>query len=75
MFTQGWHVYCSYRFRLIGRGQRRQCALCCNPLPFQGQRWCLWAAVPSLGGVLSLLWHFPLTYTSYPADMKDIWET
>lgn len=80
MFSRDRHVSSCYRFHLVRRGQRRQYILCCKPLrqntplPFQGQRWWLWAAAPSLGGVLSLLWHSPLTYISYLPNMKAIWE-
>ena len=40
--------------------------------PFMGQWWWMWASVP-LGGVFLLLQHFPLTYFSYPPNMKDVW--
>ena len=43
---------------------------------FGGQPWRLWAAYPSLGGVLSLslcCGISPLTYISSPASMKAAW--
>lgn len=85
MLTWGWHIFCSYRVPLVRRGQWRQYALCCKPpcqntpLPFRGQPWWLWAAVPSLGGVLSLLWHFPFNLyflpilTWKPYGMSKFW--
>lgn len=80
MFTRGWHFFCSYRFPLFRRGQWCQYVLCCKPLcqntllPFRRHRGDCGQLSPALGGVLSLLWHFPLTYISHPANMKAMWD-